>query len=392
LLRSITPRATYGHEMGIRRTLCMSTVVLVIIIGLTQQIAEEYGVVSPVNSNHNAVHARRENSTRADEHVKISFIEQAVKPGDFVLEIGSQMGRSSTSSIVNAVSPGSAGRPASAEAEAEARKELVARNAASLKADAVASNVTDAAPARTELVARNAASLKADAVASNVTDAAPAQATGAPAAKLGRDRVNPRSLQPRGNSYEVLTSSPQSFRHLNPHVLVVDCDGCFDVALMTALGGARTFLNVTRTIVMENDSADAPRQAQMHALCVPSRAVTLPPPRALRRVCDVCDVCDAMRCDAMRCDAHNAACTRCLVRAPVRLLFLDEPRWPGRGVCTPRATCDMPQARCARLSLDGVRVASGREGSRSLLPRLLLERAAAHGEVHAHRACAARRR
>jgi len=225
--------------MGIRRTLCMSTVVLVIIIGLTQQIAEEYGVVSPVNSNHNAVHARRENSTRADEHVKISFIEQAVKPGDFVLEIGSQMGRSSTSSIVNAVSPGSAGRPASAEAEAEARKELVARNAASLKADAVASNVTDAAPA---------------------------QATGAPAAKLGRDRVNPRSLQPRGNSYEVLTSSPQSFRHLNPHVLVVDCDGCFDVELMTALGGARTFLNVTRTIVMENDSADAPRQAQMHAL------------------------------------------------------------------------------------------------------------------------------
>jgi len=252
--------------MGIRRTLCMSTVVLVIIIGLTQQIAEEYGVVSPVNSNHNAVHARRENSTRADEHVKISFIEQAVKPGDFVLEIGSQMGRSSTSSIVNAVSPGSAGRPASAEAEAEARKELVARNAASLKADAVASNVTDAAPARKELVARNAASLKADAVASNVTDAAPAQATGAPAAKLGRDRVNPRSLQPRGNSYEVLTSSPQSFRHLNPHVLVVDCDGCFDVELMTALGGARTFLNVTRTIVMENDSADAPRQAQMHAL------------------------------------------------------------------------------------------------------------------------------
>jgi hypothetical protein len=168
---------------------------------------------------------------------------------------------------------------------------------------------------------------------------------------------------------QVLTSSPKSFRHLNPHVLVVDCDGCFDVELMAALGGARTFLNVTRTIVMENDSADAPRQAQMHSLCAPSHPHALAPVQwaaaaASSDAIHAPPLVATLRRARRRCNgsAPHWRCERCVaascahaVRREARCAWL-------RDVIDVTGRVALPQARCLRVPLDSLRLAPRRGG------------------------------
>lgn len=174
-----------------------------------------------------------------DEVAEAAMIHKVVQPGDRVLEIGANVGRST---IVAARTATASGSVVSSEAD-PSRLRLAQRNAGPELTVAFIPAIS----AEPLYLPQNGANTRMNGIASRSVSggAAAPRADGTPAL------------------LRVPTLPPSAVQDSGWDVLIVDCEGCFS-PLMASLDTTR-FLNGTRAIVLENDATDLRAQNDTHA-------------------------------------------------------------------------------------------------------------------------------
>lgn len=190
-------------------------------LGGTSLQAEETPTLSAIRAKYSSL----QGGTWTEENVEQSFIHQVVRPGDTILEIGTNIGRST---IVAAESAGPSGRVVSAEAD----------------------------PRRRAVAAKNVEGL-------NNVELIPAISDTPLSLEVGNLGASTETDTAAKKTYQVSTTPLSAVRHLKPDVMIVDCEGCLD-SLLPELG-ASAFLNSTRSIVLESDALDTVKQAKTHS-------------------------------------------------------------------------------------------------------------------------------
>jgi hypothetical protein len=166
-----------------------------------------------------------------EEIIEQCYINENLIPGDIVLELGSNIGRSS---IVAAATVGTSGRVISAEADPHVRR-IAERNGA------------------------NFSNLAFVPAFSNP----PLRLSGV---ELGRTANGLGFQAPEGGNSTVVPSLPSSMLlHGGWTAVIVDCEGCFS-ALLDTLHQARALLGSARVLVLENDDSDLARQRRVHRI------------------------------------------------------------------------------------------------------------------------------
>ena len=196
-------------------------------LGGTSLQAEETPTLSAIRAKYSSL----QGGTWTEENVEQSFIHQVVRPGDTILEIGTNIGRST---IVAAESAGPSGRVVSAEAD----------------------------PRRRAVAAKNVEGL-------NNVELIPAISDTPLSLEVGNLGASTETDTAAKKTYQVSTTPLSAVRHLKPDVMIVDCEGCLDSLHVLPELGASAFLNstrsMTRSIVLESDALDTVKQAKTHS-------------------------------------------------------------------------------------------------------------------------------